>query len=938
MRPLRLVMSAFGPYADLTEIDFSKLGSNGIYLITGDTGSGKTMIFDAIVYALYGGDKGSGLRESKSFRSDSADPAAETFVELTFEYRSQVYTIRRNPAYKRPAKRGGGETTQPSSAAMTMPDGSLMTQTADVDRKVTGLLGLSRDQFLQVVMIAQNDFIKVLTAKNEEREKIFRSIFKTDRYLLLNDRIKKMLSECSAAGEALNEKIRSLIGSVQWENDDPQFIAQLCNDRQTAEDELRLRIAKEEESLSDISQHIATLEQYILDKTKDKINIDKDLFNTASLAQLEKAAIDLKAQSVQAHDILANAETRYAELQKKFGEVSIIRSRLSEYDEIDRLQQTIADAKNKQNQIERALAEKNKIRDNLRTEYRTLDENIKSAELKRDKKIDAEKDKNEYEKKLAEFQNLQNIVSKMIETRKTYDKSADQYNEAEQHYKQRQEIYTELNMMFIRGQAGIMAKDLIDGKPCPVCGSVTHPNPAVISGDFVTEKGLEAAKKNADDADKIMHNLAQTVSQQHGKLLELQESLDKQLQVMQSLGLTFLENNFDTDDCNAISEKCLTSVRGLSSEVQRLESEIAGYDSVVQHLEEWKKRRDEVMEQGNSTKEEISCLETELAEIRSGITHNGAALSKLMADHKFHTKKEAEQYIALSEQNLKNAEDDLALAREKSDNADKALVSAQSQADTYRKQLGFDGDPIEYRRELQHYIDDIVRQIADAESKKSGLDNDKQQSVIRINEWNKVQTALGKAFGAQADNRSKLQLLTSLKNTINGDIPGRQKITFESYIQQKNFRRVLQRANLRLDQMSNGQYQLIVQSESSDNKFKSGLGLDILDHHTGKSRNVTTLSGGESFKAALSLALGLSDEIQSSAGGIQIQSMFVDEGFGTLDPQSLKLSLQALSGLANQQCLIGLISHVEALQQNIENQIVVTKDNSGRSKVEMHNA
>ncbi len=943
MRPLKLVMSAFGPYANKTEIDFSILGDSGIYLITGDTGSGKTMIFDAIVFALYG-DNGSGLRDNKSFRSDCAAADIETYVELTFLYRGEEYKIRRNLAYMRPSKKTGKKdgALEKASVTLTMPDGNILTQNEPVMNKIKTLIGLNKNQFMQVVMIAQNDFVKVLTTKNDDREKIFRSIFKTDRYERLNEKVKKKWSEYDNQSKTIKEQIKSIINSVEWPadyiKDNPQqFMAQLCNDRDMAISELSKITEKCRAEETEHTNEIRNIENEIKSLTEQKTIVTQQQQIVLTLIEKEREAIECQEKYQQANDILIEAEKNKSKIEKNNQEIAILNSKMNEYDEIDILTTTINNDNKAKNEVMQQLSVKEAEKSRLTAEYIQVKEAKNRAEIKEKKCAETEKDLLSYEHLHSEYQKLADIVSQTINVRTDSEKAQNDYWQFEKAYKHNQATLEDMNLRFIRSQAGIMAEKLTDGQPCPVCGSTEHPHPAEIA-EKVSEKDLNTAKANADSALSSLQECSKKCFELKGRLSSLEKSFENQIASLEKLNINIVERL--PEQRQDLLQHTQKTIVGLQNEIKRLKAEKESYQADAASVESLNKQLEDITARGHDAAEQIRILSEKKSGLSAKIEANQKQLQSLQSNNRFVSKNEAMSFVSRLDNENNQILEAYNKAKQNAETARQSLQQAQNHADYARKQLPNDikDDPTEFAAQLEQNRQSIDYQTEEAEKHKEQIKKLQKECAVRITQYDTAKKSLIKKFSDLADIYKQLQLLTCLKATINGELTGQNKMTFESFIQQKNFHRVLLRANKRLQHMSDGQYELRVQEEGTNNKSKSGLGLNIYDYHTGKPRNVTTLSGGESFKAALSLALGLSDEIQSSAGGVEIQSMFVDEGFGSLDPQSLNLALESLKHLAGNHCLIGLISHVETLQQNIENQIVVTKDQSGRSKVEMHNA
>ncbi|MBQ3923759.1 MAG: AAA family ATPase, partial [Spirochaetales bacterium] len=445
MRPLKLIMSAFGPYVEKTEIDFSILGDSGLYLITGDTGSGKTMIFDAIVFALYG-ENGSGLRESKSFRSDNASPEAETYVELTFQYRGQQYVINRNPTYKRPAKKKNSQPQdKKASVTLTLPNGSTDTQIDSVNQKIISLIGLTKNQFMQVVMIAQNDFVKVLTTGSDEREKIFRSIFKTDRYEILNKKIQDMWTVSNNQCSTLSSDIRRIIDSTGIANGDIALAQKMYFNSQMALSALSEMIETENSHSAQIKQQVSECENRINSLTIEKTKNDEKLNTAEKLMAKQQSLTKLQDELDRASVILAKSEQTQSEKDINKEEITLLDSKMRDYDEMDSITAAISDNQNNVRRLNAELKQQSDRKQELANEYKWLTEQLDKAKLITDKKYEAENLKKQNEYNLTEYQKLHNIVSDIITVENELKLAQTQVIESDAAYKEVQNRYYELH-------------------------------------------------------------------------------------------------------------------------------------------------------------------------------------------------------------------------------------------------------------------------------------------------------------------------------------------------------------------------------------------------------------------------------------------------------------------------------------------------------------
>lgn len=776
MRPIRLVMSAFGPYAGKQEIDFDKLGVSGLYLITGDTGAGKTTIFDGIKYALYGEASGNN-RDSSMFRSKYADNDTPTTVELTFVNGNKQYTVKRNPEYERKKARGNGFTKQSAGAELVLPDGRVETNKKVVDTKIEEILGVNDAQFSQIAMIAQGDFLKLLLADTKERQKILRNIFKTDIYLEFQERVKsdfsKIKDELKIKKVSVDNDIKNIgcseenvlyIETQKAKNGELSVVEviELINkivDEDTQKSKLLYQqTEKSEEKISSITEIISKAEEQ--NKNRELLEAAKNKYEQA----LPKSE-ELK----KLYDIEKQKEPITQELEKN---VTILEQQLNDYDELDLLENKI---KSNSNNLEKCKIDCQTNETKL-AEYnsslRSYEKESFELENSSENRVKFSTELEKIAAKETEFISLQKEIKNLEIIKKAFLTAQKEYSAAQEKATVKKEIADKMRLEFNSEQAGIIAETLVDGEPCPVCGSCTHPHKAEKAVNAPTESEVKKSEKDAKDLQ---------------------------------------------DKANVLSSK---------------------------------------------------------AGEKKGIYDN----AKNTAENNFEKLK--------TDADFENAE---------------TVISEKLKEISEQKQITD--------------LNNIITQ--------------------RINANNTVL----KNLSAQAADLAKLEerwkLINSLSDTVNGNITGKQKITLETYIQTAFFDKIIARANVHLMKMSGSKYDLKRKDVADNLSSKSGLDLNVIDHYNGTERSVKSLSGGESFIASLSLALGLSDEIQASAGGIKMETMFVDEGFGSLDEETLRQAMQALSGLSENNRLVGIISHVAELRSEIDKQLVVTKEKSGGSKVEL---
>ncbi len=921
MRPLYIKMSAFGPYAGVTEVPMEDLGEKGLYLITGDTGAGKTTIFDAISFALFGEASGPNRDNAGMFRSKYAKPETPTEVELRFSHAGKEYTIKRNPEYMRMAKKGEGQTKQNTDATLYNPDGSVVTKNSSVTKAVEELLGVDKEQFSQIAMLAQGDFLKLLLADTKSRINIFRDLFKTEKFMSLQKKLEDEQKAVYGLVQDGKKSINESIAGIQVDKDDVMSIdvEKAQKGEMTTEDvvELLEKLLSNDLALKD------SLEAELDDTNKKLETVNASIGAAETLEKSKMAYAKAKERLAQEELQIPTLEEVYNKAKEELNskskyekESAKIESELTVYDSIERMNSEIQAIKNTNESLQTRLEKlssdiniKNDNLNNLKAEYDTLKDS--AAEL--------EKSKNILEKVNKEKEDLDEFKTSMNLYRDECSNVAD----AQKDYIEKDRVFNELNttyeameQAFRDGQAGILAEKLSDGEACPVCGSTHHPKLAHLSENVPSDKELKDAKKRADRARKDREDSSNKVAALRKGVEEKEEQLKKQsVKILQ-------EENLDEawNKLKKVEEEMLT---------RRAEAEAA-----VRNNEKQVKRKGELEDKLPAIEKEITDAKSQIDEAREKKAANESALTEKISNMKeqqsklsFPSKKEAtdrkadlDNQVKILQNNYDTA--DVKLKAQK-DIILKLQTEMKSHEDTIKqsKTVDLEGERAK-QLELKSLQSDLIK------------NGNVVSSRIRMNE--SIRANIVKKADKISETEKKVQWMKALSDTANGKLTGKkEKIMLETYIQTSYFDRIINRANLRLFTMSDGQYELTRLKEAANARSQSGLDLGVIDHYNGSERSVKTLSGGESFMASLSLALGLSDEIQSNAGGIQVDTVFVDEGFGSLDPETLDLAYKALAGLTEGNRLVGIISHVADLKQRIDKQIVVKKDKANGSSVEL---
>lgn len=917
MRPIKLIMSAFGPYAGRTEIDLDKLGSSGLYLITGDTGAGKTTIFDAVTYALYGSASGRN-REASMLRSKYAEPETPTEVELYFTYGEKEYYIKRNPEYERPKSRGEGMTVEKANAELHLPDGKVITRLKDVDNAVVEIIGIDRDRFSRIAMIAQGDFLKLLIASTDERKRIFQKLFKTQKYYNIQDRLKRESLTLGNEYEALSDSISQYINGIKCSEDDVLSIQlnKAKNKELPVSETLLLLeelIKKDEDAENKYDEELKKLDEAVEEITKTLTRAQTLNNARTSLASSQKELEKLEMSRKELAEKLKAEENKKGEADKIIKEIAEIDAVLPEYDELDIKKEDLEKTKKIIDDTESDLSAKDKQRTVSAEKTEELERELKSLENVGRDKARLEAAQTELANKQTSLNNLCFELEELEKLNEKLQKAQKDYLVKSEKSEELKSVYDTLNKAYLDEQAGILAETLSEGLPCPVCGSLSHPYPAQKSAAAPTKSELEKSKKAADKAQTDANTASSEAGRIKGVVTEKKTSAEKLAEKL--LG------EISWEDIREQSEKAKNDAEAKLIDLKRELSEI----------EKSEKRKDEIdrlipmeKEKERNAAKEIESLKEILAKEKSNLENLDKRIKELCEKLVYESKAVAMEEKKSLEAKAEALDKALKKAKEKFDACDKDIASVKSRIQENQKLLA----------------DSEETDISAEEAKQRALKSKKEELTKIQKEIHARKAANISAF----DNielkfdeikatEEKWTWVKALSDTANGNISGKEKVMLETYIQMTYFDRIINRANTRLIIMTDGQYELKRSREADNNRSQSGLELNVTDHYNGTERSVKTLSGGESFKASLALALGMADEIQSSAGGIRLDTMFIDEGFGSLDDESLAQAMHALTGLTEGNKLIGIISHVGELKNRIDKQIVVTKEKSGGSRV-----
>ena len=919
MRPLTLTLSAFGPYAGVTKIPFEDLGSRGLYLITGDTGAGKTFLFDAIVFALYGEASGS-ARETTMFRSKYAGEDAETYVTLRFMYRDKEYEVTRKPEYMRPSKRGEGMTLNRAEAALTYPDGHVVVKSKDVTAAVVGLLGIDRSQFTQIAMIAQGDFLRLLYAKTEERSGIFREIFHTRAYALLQEKLKSESGALRSKCEEYAKSISQYKDGILWEEEQIPDPEQILTTEQLL-DELNITMARQNRKIEEISCEIQKS-----DDALEQINRRIGVSQTRKKLQDELGRTLEEIERVQ--PCLEPLQKELEQLQCRKEQMETLRmqmlleeDKLTAYDEVGQLQQEQGMIREKLTLRQHMHIQKT---DELERLGKSYEQTTKRLEELQDAQVRTVQIKQQIES--TEHQNdvWSKLVRQLLEIGRMKDELSvkqEEYRKASDKQQEKKQIYEQIQQCYLDEQAGVLAKQLEDGIPCPVCGALEHPRPAVRQADAPDQKTVEKAKKEWEKSSLFMQEASSAAGNSKGILLnEVQNAVN----ALSAAGI-------EADEEQLISirkdvEAQLQDRLAQNKEVlAKLKEEFVSAEQLTREQAELLVRRPKLEEaidaarnQCKDTEDMIATLKLEQELVAEKLRGKKESLS-------FETKEQAITQIEEKYGILEAYEKKLTQTDKEYREKERSYRDALQKKKTLEQQLK--------EEDREEDIDELTKEQKRLTELRSSQQEERQKIAHKYETNKKIRHSVEKQGKEAVEAERQWSLVKELSNTINGNLSGKDKITLETYVQMQYFDQVIRRANTRFMVMSSGQYELKRSDEAENMKRQSGLELNVVDHYNGTVRSVKTLSGGEAFLASLSLALGLSDEIQSVSGGIELDTMFVDEGFGSLDEAALGQAISALIGLTEGNRLVGIISHVSELQERIDRKLIVTKDASTGSHV-----
>lgn len=1033
MKPCKLTMSAFGPYAGVQVVDFSRLGEQGLFLITGDTGAGKTTIFDGIMFALYGELSGDSRRPDM-LRSDFAKPDIATYVQLEFTHRGTSYLVTRNPAYQRPKKNKTGTTLQAAHATLEKEGSLVASGSGQVTEQVEQLLGLNRKQFKQIAMIAQGEFMRLLLADTKERGEIFRRVFGTEVYAEVQQEIKGQAQALRVQLEQAQGGMVQLFGqllaeempqTLQDQMQDLQsranvhdfsrwlpLVQQLLECQQQRLEQCALQQQQVSEDLERAtrqlteSRHRELLMQQLqqcrtecetweaqrqdMQVLSENINtcrkavqifaplvllVDK---NKTQMERVHKNLEQLEEEIILQEPLWREALQQYEQWQKQRPKLESLSAQLlelersfSQYELAQAAQQALSTAQAQWAQHKQAQERQVGVVKRLKEQQEQAQ---KQWERLKDVPVQLAKATAELEPMQTQIQELRRLVRLL----QTWNKDCaalveaqNAFEHAESLYQKANERYSDMEQQFFREQAGILASHLADGQPCPVCGALHHPHPAALCEQAPSESQLKEQKEQVQQLQQAYHSASQ---QAH----RLQSSVDQQQKQLSELLLQQeITGQPDSWEAQVIQKgRCAAKrAQDLERVQQQFQQQMQLRASVEETLEQLHTNIAQQEEKLEQLQQKASAASAQLegckreAEARQSILLYDNLPEAQRQHHMLQGELQSlKSSIESSQQQLQLRKEQMEDLRIRREEAEKQSRAAQRQWQENRGQLldaaaqyGFEGEA-QIRRTLdtsQHleqmdgqyrtWQETLQRLRAEQESLQRSIQDYPQsdaeacavqQQRLKTMQQQCMQRHTALHHAVQVNRRIYQQLkqtgaqytqleqhyaqIKQLSDTINGELPG-QKLALEQFVQGRYWRQILHAANERLEDMTDGRYVLLHRMEGRDRRSQMGLEVDVLDHYTGKSRSVRSLSGGESFKASLALALGLSDVIQRRTSGVWIETMFIDEGFGALDAESLQQAINILRRLTEGRRFVGVISHVAELKERIPQKIIVEK-------------
>lgn len=993
MMPISLTLSAFGPYPDTITIDFESFQEDGLFLITGPTGSGKTMIFDAMIFALYGKTSGQ-IRQTDSLRCDHALNEIPTFVEFSFSLHQQNYTIKRNPKYYLEGKK----TPKQPSALLILPDGKMVEGIKEVNQKMISLLGVDDQQFKQICMIAQGEFTKLIMASSDEREKVLRELFHSETYQKLEEKLKVHLKVYQDKYDLLLNKRQDLMQELQVEDHQEYLSKQtkLIASQQKEYDDLKKDLDQKKQQLQlyrlqnqrliqlkDLKQQFQDLKK----QENDYQELNKTVDTLKKAQETNYLYISYIKQQKKLQTLKLNQEDflkQLKKLEKDYQEKKVQANSLDYKQQTkEKLQNQIQETKQLINQIYQYQNDYQNLQ-TLKQQYRMLDEEHKLFLKKKEKfenglqrdqeRIQSEQQvQSKYELIKQQYVRLNEQKVKVHQLSDYYDQILklnenksdlqEEYTVVEKQVDHERMQYNQMEKLYFRKQAGIFALQLKENQPCPICGSLHHPHPAQIEKEDITKEKLDQQAKKVKQQEHRLQDILQKIllsnqkkemlvkqTKQLSSELNIQEEISKEIFIKELDHLSkdekrmkkeYLELQDELKYIQKLKKSVALSLKDMSTyeskelkQAQSLENiqvqihQLSGKldDSLRQYeIGEVNKNYQQVQKEYRQLSLEIETIQQDYEKVKNKYLEIKTKISSLNQqiiqeqeiydelDNKYHTALDAfineEEFL-----NLKTQINQISILEKKYQDYLISLKSLNEQIISLENEVK-DSTYVDLSS-LSETIKEVNQQLREKNDDLEKLKIDYSLKEKMIKDIQKINQQLEK-------DEDTYQRYLDLYNLASGK--NNARVSIERYVLATYFENMLIYANVIMKQLSQGRYQLLRKDDAGKGRSQQGLELDVFDQESGNIRSIKTLSGGESFKAALSLALGLSRMVQDYAGGIELNTLFIDEGFGSLDSQSLDQAMNCLMELHHENKLIGIISHVSDLKDRIERQLVVER-------------
>lgn len=993
MMPISLTLSAFGPYPDTITIDFESFQEDGLFLITGPTGSGKTMIFDAMIFALYGKTSGQ-IRQTDSLRCDHALNEIPTFVEFSFSLHQQNYTIKRNPKYYLEGKK----TPKQPSALLILPDGKMVEGIKEVNQKMISLLGVDDQQFKQICMIAQGEFTKLIMASSDEREKVLRELFHSETYQKLEEKLKVHLKTYQDKYDLLLNKRKDLMQELQVEDHQEYLSKQtkLIASQQKEYDDLKKDLDQKKQQLQlyrlqnqrliqlkDLKQQFQDLKK----QENDYQELNKTVDTLKKAQETNYLYISYIKQQKKLQTLKLNQEDflkQLKKLEKDYQEKKVQADFLDYKQQTkEKLQNQIQETKQLINQIYQYQNDYQNLQ-TLKQQYRMLDEEHKLFLKKKEKfenglqrdqeRIQSEQQvQSKYELIKQQYVRLNEQKVKVHQLSDYYDQILklnenksdlqEEYTVVEKQVDHEKMQYNQMEKLYFRKQAGIFALQLKENQPCPICGSLHHPHPAQIEKEDITKEKLDQQAKKVKQQEHRLQDILQKIllsnqkkemlvkqTKQLSSELNIQEEISKEIFIKELDHLSkdekrmkkeYLELQDELKYIQKLKKSVALSLKDMSTyeskelkQAQSLENiqvqihQLSGKldDSLRQYeIGEVNKNYQQVQKEYRQLSLEIETIQQDYEKVKNKYLEIKTKISSLNQqiiqeqeiydelDNKYHTALDAfineEEFL-----NLKTQINQISILEKKYQDYLISLKSLNEQIISLENEVK-DSTYVDLSS-LSETIKEVNQQLREKNDDLEKLKIDYSLKEKMIKDIQKINQQLEK-------DEDTYQRYLDLYNLASGK--NNARVSIERYVLATYFENMLIYANVIMKQLSQGRYQLLRKDDAGKGRSQQGLELDVFDQESGNIRSIKTLSGGESFKAALSLALGLSRMVQDYAGGIELNTLFIDEGFGSLDSQSLDQAMNCLMELHHENKLIGIISHVSDLKDRIERQLVVER-------------